>query len=123
MLAKLEDRKITDEIVDPYLVFTNSHDGTGAVRVAITPIRIVCQNTLNLALNTANRHWSCVHKGDIMSKMEEAKRTLINTETYMKALEEEFGELKLQSMSVDKVKDYINMLIPLDENEQSKTKI
>ena len=123
MLAKLEDRKITDEIVDPYLVFTNSHDGTGAVRVAITPIRVVCQNTLNLALNGASRHWSCVHKGDIMSKMEEAKTTLINTETYMKALEEEFGELKLQSMSVDKVNDYINMLIPLDENEASKTKI
>lgn len=123
MLARMEGRKITDEIVDPYLVFTNSHDGSGAVRVAITPIRVCCNNTLNMALSTANRHWSCVHKGDIMSKMEEAKRTLINTETYMEALEEEFGELKLQAMSIDKVKEYINMLIPLDETETSRTKI
>lgn len=123
LLAKLEDRNITDEKVDPYLVFTNSHDGTGAIRVAITPVRVVCQNTLNLALNNAERQWSCVHKGDIISKMNEAKHTLLNAETYMEVLEEEFGELKLKKMTVDKVRDYINMLIPLDENEESKTKI
>lgn len=46
MLAKLEDRIITDEKVSPYLVFTNSHDGSGAIKVAITPVRVVCQNTL-----------------------------------------------------------------------------
>lgn len=68
MLAKLEDRIITDELIEPYLVFTNSHDGTGAVRVAITPVRVVCQNTLNLALQTAERQWSCAHKGDIQGE-------------------------------------------------------
>lgn len=123
MLARLEGKLMTDEAVDPYLVFTNSHDGSGAVRVAITPVRVVCQNTLNLALENAQRHWSCVHKGDIQNKMEEAKRTLIKAETYMEVLEEEFGELKLKSMSIDKVKEYIDMLLPLDVNDASKTKI
>lgn len=123
MLAKLEGRMMTDEKVDPYLVFTNSHDGTGAVRVAITPVRVVCQNTLNLALQNAQRHWACIHKGNIQDKMEEAKRTLINAESYMNVLEEEFGELKLKKLTVDDVRDYINMLIPLDETDPSKTKI
>lgn len=56
MLARLPEKYIIngDEIA-PYLVFSNSHDGSGAVRVAITPIRVVCQNTLNLALNAAKR--------------------------------------------------------------------
>lgn len=122
MLARMEGKMITGEEVDPYLVFTNSHDGTGAIRVAITPVRVVCQNTLNLALNTAARQWSCIHVGRIEDKMEEARHTLLNTNTYMNALEEEFGELKLQKMDVDKVREYINMLIPVEENDTPRKK-
>lgn len=104
MLARLENTTLCEENVDPFLVFTNSHDGTGAVRVAITPVRVVCQNTLNLALNQASRHWSCAHKGDIQGKLEEARYTLESAERYMKALEEEFGELKLKKVSEDQVR-------------------
>lgn len=114
MLAKLEDRIITDELIEPYLVFTNSHDGTGAVRVAITPVRVVCQNTLNLALQKAERQWSCAHKGDIQGKLEEARHTLLNANRYMDELEENFGELKLTGLTDDKVKEYIEMLLPID---------
>lgn len=114
MLAKLEDRIITDELIEPYLVFTNSHDGTGAVRVAITPVRVVCQNTLNFALQTAERQWSCAHKGDIQGKLEEARHTLLNANRYMDELEEDFGELKLIGLTDDKVKAYIEMFLPID---------
>ena len=123
MLASLEDRKITDELVSPYLVFTNCHDGTGAVKVAITPVRVVCQNTLNLALKQAERHWSCSHMGDINGKMEDARNTLLNANAYMESLEEEFGELKLQTLTIDKVKEYVDMLIPVDEINDSNIKI
>lgn len=116
MLAKMEGRMMTDEEVDPYLVFTNSHDGSAAIRVAITPVRVVCQNTLNLALNTAKRHWSCIHTGDIKYKMEEARMTLMNADHYMEALEEEFGELKLKKMSDEKVMEFIEKLLPLSED-------
>lgn len=123
LLGKMENRIITGENIAPYLVFTNSHDGKGAINVAITPIRVVCQNTLNLALRQAERKWSCVHVGDIKGKLEEAKRTLINANAYMDELHEEFGELKLMTLTDDKVDEYINMLIPLSETETSQTKI
>lgn len=125
MLARMEGRIITDEKVDPYLVFTNSHDGTGAIRVAITPVRVCCNNTLNLALSTSNRQWSCVHVGDIQYKMEEAKRTLMNTESYLNLLEEEFGELKLQKMDMDDIEKCVNELLPIDEmyTEQKKKNV
>ena len=121
MLAKLEGRLMTDEKIDPYLVFSNSHDGTGAIRVAITLVRIWCQNTLNLAIRTANRQWSCIHKGKIGDKMVEAKATLMNADHYLKQLEEEFGKLKLQRLTDDQVMDYINKLFPIDEG-QTETK-
>ncbi len=56
LLAKLPDKYvIADEQIEPYLVFSSSHDGSGAIKVAMTPVRVVCQNTLNLALSTAKR--------------------------------------------------------------------
>ena len=52
MLARLPRKYLIagDQVV-PYLVIFNSHDGSSGVKVAMTPIRVVCQNTLNLALN------------------------------------------------------------------------
>ena len=114
MLARLEDRLMTEEKMENYLVFTNSHDGTGAVRVACTSVRVVCNNTLNLALSEASRHWSCAHKGDIQSKLDEARYTLVNAERYMKALEEEFGELKLKKVTESQVKNMTEKLLELE---------
>ena len=117
MLARMEGTTLCEEDIDPYLVFTNSHDGKGAVRVAITPIRVVCQNTLNLALNKASRHWSCSHMGDIDGKLEDARYTLASAERYMKALEEEFGELKLKTLSDNKVEQMTDKLLELEFND------
>lgn len=62
MLAKMPQRYIiSGDAIEPYLVFSNTHDGSGAIRVAMTPIRVVCQNTLNLALRGAQRSWSARH--------------------------------------------------------------
>ena len=36
-----------------YVVFTNTHDGSGAVMCFFTPVRIICQNTLNMAISHA----------------------------------------------------------------------
>lgn len=114
MLARLEDRLMAEEKMENYLVFTNSHDGTGAVRVACTSVRVVCNNTLNLALNTAKRHWSCAHKGDIQSKLDEARYTLASADRYMKALEEEFGELKLKKITETQVRAMTDKLLELE---------
>lgn len=116
LLARLEDRLMAEEQMENYLVFTNAHDGTGAIRVACTSIRVVCQNTLNLALSNANRHWSCVHKGDIQSKLEEARYTLSSAERYMKVLEEEFGELKMKKVTDEQVAEMTDRLLQIEFN-------
>ena len=117
MLARLEGRMITDEKIDPFLVFTNSHDGKGSVRVAITPVRVWCQNTLNLALKEAERQWVCKHTGRIDEKLVEAKYTLMNTEHYLEALETEFGKMKMKKLDIDKVHKFVKMLLPINEKD------
>ena len=84
MLARMPHRYIIagDEIT-PYLVVMSSHDGSSGVKVAMTPIRVVCQNTLNLALNSAKRIWTTKHTENVMSRVHEARETLMLAETYM----------------------------------------
>lgn len=107
---------ISGERISPYLLFSNTHDGSGAIKVALTPIRVVCNNTLNLALSTAKRSWSMIHTGDIMGKMEEAKDTLFMAEKYMDSLGKEFETLKMKKISDSKVMEYIEMLLPVEES-------
>lgn len=114
LLAKLPEKyKIFDDEVVTYLVFSNAHDGSSAVKVAVTPIRVVCNNTLNLALRTAKRSWSMIHTGSIYDKIHEAESTLFMTSTYMDSLNKEAE--KLYDIKIDdaKVKIFINMLLPI----------
>ena len=113
---------IAGERISPYLVFSNTHDGSGAVRVAITPIRVVCNNTLNLALNTATRSFSMVHTGDIRGKVNEAKQTLFMADQYMENLGREFERLCKVKVTDQQVKEYIELLLPI-ENGASLTTV
>ncbi len=117
MLAKMPQEYIMmGEHISPYLVFSNSHDGSGAIRVAITPIRVVCNNTLNLALDTAKRSWSMVHTGDVQAKIEEAKNTLFMAEKYMTSLGKEFEQLRSMQLTDAQVQEYIEVLLPYDKD-------
>ena len=107
---------IGGEQISPYLVFSNAHDGSGAVKVAVTPIRVVCNNTLNLALKTAKRSWSMIHTGDISEKMQEAKDTLFLAEKYMEELGKEIDRLKQIRVTDAQVREYIEILLPLEKN-------
>lgn len=118
--GRMEDRILCDEVVTPYIVFSNSHNGKSSVSVAMTPHRVICANTLNLALRTSPRRWSCSHMGDISAKLHEARTTLSNANAYMNALEEEFGELKRIKMDEDKVWEYLKLLFPIDGSETAK---
>lgn len=117
LLAKLPDKyKILYDEVTPYMVFSNSHDGTGAIKVAMTPIRVVCNNTLNLALSSAKRIWSTIHTGNISSKLNEAMKTLLLAESYMENLDYEAHYLSRKTISDKKVLEFIELLLPLPDN-------
>ncbi len=117
LLARLpKEYIIAGERINPYLVFSNTHDGSSSVKAAITPVRVVCNNTLNLALDTARRSFSMVHTGNIQGKIQEAKDTLFMAEKYMDNLGIEFEQLRRQKVTDAQVKEYIELLLPMDED-------
>lgn len=116
LLARLpKEYIITGERISPYLVFSNTHDGSGAVRVAVTPVRVVCNNTLNLALSSAKRSWSMIHTGDIKGKIQEAADTLFRAEDYMEKLGKEIEKLREIKVTDQQVKEYIEILLPMEK--------
>ena len=117
LLARLpREYIIAGERISPYLVFSNTHDGSGSVKVAVTPVRVVCNNTLNLALNTAKRSFSMIHTGNIQDKIQEAKDTLFMAEEYMDCLGIEFEQLRRQKVTDAQVKEYIELLLPMEKD-------
>ena len=80
LLAKLPGNirvKNSDDLVDKFLLLANSHDGSSALRVFFTPIRVVCQNTLSMAERRGQGQGvSILHKGDLEAKIREAQRVL-----------------------------------------------
>lgn len=121
LLAHLpQEYIIGGERISPYLVFSNTHDGSGSVKVAITPIRVVCNNTLNLALKTAERSFAMIHTGDIKEKLKDAKDTLFMAEKYMQELGKEFEELRKKILLDSEVESYIELLLPMDEDNSSQ---
>ena len=105
MLAKLPEKYIiAGDEVTPYLVFFNSHDGSSGVKVAMTPVRVVCQNTLNLALGSAKRIWTAKHTENV----------LLNS--YMAELGKGIYDLTNIKLSDRKVQEFINEFFPITED-------
>lgn len=121
LLAKMPTKKILDDDVEPYMFFSNTHDGTGAIKVGLTPIRIVCANTLSLALSTAKRQWSTKHVGDMKSKLEEAKLCLQLADTYMTNLDIEAERLANATLYKEQIDEILSELFPI-EDDASETK-
>ncbi len=115
MLARMPHRYIIagDEIA-PYLVVMNSHDGSSGIKVAMTPVRVVCQNTLNLALGSAKRVWTTRHTENVMSRVHEARETLILAETYMGELGRGIDALSKIKLTDKKVMEFMAEFFPVE---------
>lgn len=122
LLAKMPTRKILDDDIEPYICFANSFDGSGAVQVCATPIRVVCANTMNLALNTAKRKWSTKHVGDMQSKLEEARMCLQLTDKYMQNLDIEADRLANATLYKEQIDEILDELFPITDNDSDRKK-
>lgn len=80
ILAKLPGyvKVVKNDVIEKYLLLTNSHDGTSAIEMLFTPIRVVCQNTLNLAISTSKKgeKISMRHTFKVSEKLEDVREQL-----------------------------------------------
>lgn len=120
LLAELPKTKILGDEIAEYLMFANTHDGSGAVKVCMTPVRTVCNNTLNLALAQARRTWTCKHMGSIENKMWEATHTLQLANKYMEELRINAEKLAEVRISQDEVFQIVNDMFAAPEGSSDR---
>ena len=116
LLAKLPFKYVLGDKTDVYLCFTHGHDGRHAIKVFITPIRVVCNNTLAIGLDKAVRSWSTKHVGNLKDKLEEARITLGMANSYMDNLQEKAEKLYRHKLDMEKAIRLTDKLIPFPNN-------
>jgi phage/plasmid-like protein (TIGR03299 family) len=87
-----------DEI-NSYLLVSSSHDGTTAITAAVTPVRVVCWNTLNVALKGAKQTFKIRHTQSMKGRVEEARKALGIANEYLDLWTEEMDALTLKPVS------------------------
>jgi phage/plasmid-like protein (TIGR03299 family) len=65
-----------DDVTEKYIFLTTSHDGTGSITAAFTPIRIVCQNTLNASLRNMSNVVRIRHTSGAKQRLEDAHKVM-----------------------------------------------
>jgi phage/plasmid-like protein (TIGR03299 family) len=110
-----------EDITQQFLLFTNSHDGTSAVRMLFTPIRVVCNNTLNMALTKSGgvniRHTQKVH-----NKIKQAQEILGFAIEYYKDFSEIAQKMANTSVTSANFDQYLNELFNVKEEEETATR-
>jgi phage/plasmid-like protein (TIGR03299 family) len=109
MLVNMPKGRIVGDEYQPYLCLSNAHDGSSALQVFLTGIRVVCNNTLTAALRSATRKISIRHLGVMTDRQEEAIRTMGAASKYFHDLEV-FASL-LAGKKVN-ITDVLNNLFP-----------
>jgi phage/plasmid-like protein (TIGR03299 family) len=112
-----------DDLIDMYVVFTTSHDGTGAVKCVVTPIRVVCNNTLNWALKENIGRISFRHSSKVMERLdllnaenaEWAYKTLNLAEVYANGMKESFDHLRNIKLAERDLDNIIAQVVLSDE--------
>lgn len=126
LLAKLPGHirvKDSADIVDKFLLLSNSHDGSAALRVYFTPVRVVCQNTLALAeRRSRGQGVSILHKGDLEAKIREAQQVLGFAARFYDDAAEQINRLASHYPTAAQVSAYFRELYPDPEEGKDNTR-
>ena len=118
ILAKLPGhiRVIGDDIAEKYLLLANGHDGKLAVNIKFTPVRVVCQNTLTLALEGGKESLRFFHQGDMAAKMQLAHKLMGIVNTKFTTLESSFQKFARVQMNENRLSEYLAKVFPMPES-------
>ena len=106
--AKLPgDLKVTgDDVLEKYVLLANSHDGSLAVTMQLTAVRVVCANTMSVALASGQK-FRALHTPNVISKANEAREFLGLTEAYFESLMAGVNRLVETKMNKAKVDEMV----------------
>lgn len=112
--------KVADDLIDCYFVFLNSHDGSGKIRVIVTPIRPVCQNTVNLGIASARRIYCFKHTANFEERVKEAANAVGVIKNYYTKFTDVAASLLAKKSNEAQFFALMDQLMPAPGDDASK---
>lgn len=118
--AKLPDSIFIDnkDMIDNYLIFTTSHDGSSGVKILLSPIRVICENTLNAAIREATNYISFRHTASVHENIDTAKYILGICQQKIIDLRDNFQQMAKIKLNDKQVSEYFVDVILTDAEKQ-----
>lgn len=89
-----------EDVTDTYIVAVNSHDGSSAFRLMVTPVRVVCQNTLSAAIRSSQAQFSIRHTSNAKQNIALARQALGMTFKFTETFEAEAQQMVARELAV-----------------------
>lgn len=105
------------DVVESYLLMHTSHDGSTGVGGGVTPTRVVCQNTLNVALGNIKNTFKMRHTQSVKARMEAEAALWRHAHGYMDAFEKEAQALYAQEATDAQYFGIVETMFPKPEND------
>ena len=116
-LAKLPgDLKVTNrDVLEKYVLLANGHDGSLAVTMQLTAVRVVCANTMSLALAHGEK-FRALHTPNVMTRVNDARKALQLQEVYFGLLERGIDRLATEAFQESEKEEFLVKLFGQEEN-------
>jgi phage/plasmid-like protein (TIGR03299 family) len=113
----LDPNGVSDK-VNTYLLINTSHDGSVAIQASITPVRVVCANTLNLALKgKAKQSFKIRHTSTASGKVAQAREALGLANLYMNEFDKMAQEMISKEINKAKFDEIVALAYPAPEKD------
>lgn len=113
ILAKLPGqlRVAGDDITEKFLLLSNSHDASSSLRLMLTPIRVVCNNTLNLALEDKGGV-IIQHTKALFDNLQKAGDMLQSINGRFTEIEATYKDMARVQMNSERLGEYLSLVFP-----------
>ena len=112
----------TDDVTEKYLLLATSFDGTLATIMKMTPVRVVCQNTLTGAIKGSGEFIKIRHRGSLDTRVHEAKRVFGIAMDQYKMFENEAVSFSRTRFSDKNMEDLVIRLFPAADEKEVPTR-
>jgi len=114
---------VSGDEVQKFILLSNSHDGTTAIRVGYTPIRVVCVNTLAFAHNNADSKLLRIrHTQSAQGKLDNVRDIMDNINAQFEATAEQYRFLASRDFNQRDVQKYVKVLLGIDQKPEEDIK-
>ena len=112
MIGELPEMTVLEDKFKPHLVIQNSHTADFALKTAIVPLRVVCQNQFSIAFKEAKNTQTIRHTSQINSAILEANIALKSAYDYLNVFENKAHELSMKKVDVNSLVDKLFEIPP-----------